>query len=100
MSSLKQADVFMAEVSCSWSQDHLSSGSAEGHRENVSSLKQADVFMAEVSCSWSQDRLSSGSAEGHRENVSSLKQADVFMAEEPRSSLEHFEKCYSEIHKR
>ena len=81
VSSLKQADVFMAEVSCSWSQDHLSSGSAEGHRENVSSLKQADVFMAEVSCSWSQDRLSSGSAEGHRENVSSLKQADVFMAE-------------------
>ena len=24
VSSLKQADVFMAEVSCSWSQDHLS----------------------------------------------------------------------------
>ena len=59
----------------------IPSGSAEGHRENVSSLKQADVFMAEVSCSWSQDHLSSGSAEGHRENVSSLKQADVFMAE-------------------
>ncbi|CAH3031169.1 unnamed protein product [Pocillopora meandrina] len=36
----------------------IASGSAEGHRENVSSLKQADVFMAEVSCSWSQDHLS------------------------------------------
>ena len=36
----------------------ISSGSAEGHRGNVSSLKQADVFMAEVSCSWSQDHLS------------------------------------------
>ena len=59
----------------------IPSGSAEGHRENVSSLKQADVFMAEVSSSWSQNHLSSGSAEGHRENVSSLKQADVFMAE-------------------
>ena len=59
----------------------IPSGSAEGHRENVSSLKQADVFMAGVSSSWSQNHLSSGSAEGHRENVSSLKQADVFMAE-------------------
>ena len=59
----------------------IPSGSAEGHRENVSSLKQADVFMAEVSSSWNQNHLSSGSAEGHRENVSSLKQADVFMAE-------------------
>ena len=36
----------------------ISSGSAEGYRENVSSLKQADVFMAEVSSSWNQDHLS------------------------------------------